>query len=455
MFRTNLDQLDIKTAEEFIRKYQQGHSRYSRLQGYYMGEHDILQHRRVDPTASNNPVVNNYAKYITDVNTGYFMGKPVRYTFDEAEGEDEKALDTINDILDKNTEKRENFKLAKTCSIKGDAYEIIYINEEGNIRFKQVQPDSCFFIFDTSIENHLLYAVRFYEDEVMGSNPGGQFVRTVEIYDKNKVETYKGRVGAMELVEVKPHIFGEVPFIHYINNEEMIGDFEPVITIIDAYNKAESDTLNDMDDFSDAYLVLTNMNGTEKEDIEGFKKNRVILMDSDGKVERLIKNVNDTWVENIKSRLNADIHKFSFTPDLSDENFAGTASGVSLRYKLLGMEQFRATKEGYFDQALRRRLLLICNALKVYGQGVDEEIIKKINITFNNTLPQNTLEISQIINNLSPYVSKETLLSQVPFIESPRDEVEKKKQEEEEGGLDIYKNLKKELDQKQVDNGER
>ena len=38
------------------------------------------------------------------------------------------------------------------------------------------------------------------------------------------------------------HYWQDVPFVEYINNEERLGDFEGVITEIDAYNKVQSNT---------------------------------------------------------------------------------------------------------------------------------------------------------------------------------------------------------------------
>lgn len=52
------------------------------------------------------------------------------------------------------------------------------------------------------------------------------------------------------------HYYGEVPVIIYLNNEEMKGDFENVISIVDSYDKSQADSANDFEYFTDAYLVL-------------------------------------------------------------------------------------------------------------------------------------------------------------------------------------------------------
>jgi len=109
-----------------------------------------------------------------------------------------------------------------------------------------------------------------------------------------------------------------VPIVVYKNNEEEIGDFEPVISLIDAYDKIQSDSVNDMEYFADAYLALYGMSGTDANDIAAMKEQRVLLMASDAKAEWLVKQINDTYVENLKHRLEEDIHKFSACPSMTD-----------------------------------------------------------------------------------------------------------------------------------------
>lgn len=48
-------------------------------------------------------------------------------------------------------------------------------------------------------------------------------------------------------------------------------------------------------------------------------------------------------VEAYKERLQKDIHKISFVPDLTDEAFSGTQSGEAMKYKLFGFQHMSAT----------------------------------------------------------------------------------------------------------------
>lgn len=419
MYRTDKEELSIEDIQKFIKKHKAESIRYIKLQKYYEGKHDILDHTSRDGQP-NNKIVNPYPKYITDMLVGYFVGQPISYTSKEEGG----LLDDLQAIFDYSDEQEENLELAKICSIKGKAYELLYRDEDARIRFNEFGPEQMFVIYDMTISPSIKFAIRYYD-----VGEGNDKITYAEVYDKEVCTLYKGKDSDLSLEQITPHTFKDVPVIEYVNNKEEQGDFEQVITLIDAYNKAQSNTLNDMDQFTDAYLILVNMADTDSERIDELQRNRVMLLDDDGDAKWLIKEINDAWVENYKDRVRRDIHKFSYTPDMQDESFGNNLSGVSIRYKILAMEQIRSNKERKFKKGLQRRIELICNSLSLEK---DIDLFTNINIKFANTLPQNIYELSQTIKNLSPYLSSETLLNQLPFVENAKEELEKKKAEEEE-----------------------
>lgn len=212
-----------------------------------------------------------------------------------------------------------------------------------------------------------------------------------------------------------------VPVVEYKNNEQETGDFESVITLIDAYDKLQSDSLNDFEYFTDAYLVLSGVSA-DSEDIAAMKENRVLLLDEDSKAEWLIKNANDANIQNIKDRVQTDIHKFAKVPDLSDESFSGNTSGIAIKYKLYGTETIISTKERKFMKGLQRRIELLFNILALKGFNYDW---RSIDINFTRNLPTNTVEIADVVQKLSGAVSRETLLAQIPFITNVSAEMER------------------------------
>lgn len=436
MFRTLKKELSAEEIQKYIKKHSALIGRYRKLQDYYLGNHAILESGAADKD-KDNKLVHAYPKYITDFNTGFFMGQSVKYVAAALdEEEDDRFLEEYQKICNHNNEAKENLTLAKTCSIKGEAYELLWIDDSAQVRFKAIEPDNAFLIYDMSIEDNVKFGVRYYSEKVDNVTTTYAY-----LYDDKAMYLYSDESsnGVFKLEEVKPHPFGAVPLLHFKNNEELQGDFEQVISLIDAYNREQSNTLNDMDQFSDAYLALTNYSATDEEDVEKMNKRRIILLDSDGDAKWLTKDVNDSWVENFKLRTNKDIHKLSFTPDFADESFGTNLPGVSLRLKLLTAEELRNTKEMYFRESLTKRMDLIASYLNIINN--DELVRNQIQMQFSDSLPQNILELTQIIQNLSQDVSTETRLSLLPFIENPSDEMDKKEKEEQEKNEEDYSKL--------------
>ena len=184
-------------------------------------------------------------------------------------------------------------------------------------------------------------------------------------------------------------------------------------------------------DFTDSFLILRGMGGTDDENIKQMRHDKVLEFDDDtGSAEWLIKDLNDSYIENLKTRLQTDIHKFSNIPDMSDSSFAGNTTGVAIKYKLIGLEQIRSRKEREFKKALQRRIELISGILKT--KSIDAIDFRDVEITFTANIPANVQEQAQIVKDLQNVVSQKKLLSLLPFIDDPVAELEELKREQEE-----------------------
>ena len=373
-----------------------------------------------DKSKPNNKIANAYASYITDTLVGYFIGEPISYI-----SNDDVLLQDLSMIFEYNDEADENAELAKNASIYGVAYEMLYLSEEDKmIRFKALNPKEIIPIFDKTVEQNLMAVIRYYDDYDVVAD---KTYTLVEVIDNTMIRRYK-MDNSFLLLEEYSHYFGMVPVAIYKNNEEERGDFENVISLIDAYDKMESDTLNDFEYFVDAYLALYGFTA-EPEDVARMKENRILLMDEGTSAEWLIKQTSDTYVENMKNRLDADIHKFAKCPNMADKEFASNASGVAIKFKLLGTENLVSIKERKFKRGLQQRLELMSMINSVLREGFDW---RAIDIIFTRNVPSNDTDIANMVNTLKDIVSEETLLAQIPFVEDVQDELERLKKEREE-----------------------
>ena len=394
------------------------------LENYYNTKNKIINRTMADPAKPNNKIANPYASYITDTLTGYFVGEPITYN-----SNDKTLLQDLSMIFEYNDEADENMELAKNASIFGVAYEMLYFSEEDKmIRFKPLSPKEVIPIFDKSVESNLLAVIRYYDDYNVVEDKTYTIIEVIDAVGVSRYQSTKGS-NTLTLLENYPHYFGMVPVAIYKNNEEERGDFEPVISLIDAYDTMESDSVNDFAYFVDCYLALYGFTA-ESEDVQKMKENRILLMDEGTSAEWLVKNSNDTTIENMKNRLDADIHKFAKCPNLADKEFASNASGIAIKFKTLGTENLVAIKERKFKRGLQQRLELMSMISSVLREGFDW---RAIDIVFTRNLPSNDVDIANMVNSLRDIVSDETLLAQIPFVDDVQAEIERvDKQKEKE-----------------------
>lgn len=418
--------MDIKELQEALDAFIKNElPNLQKMEDYYNGTHRILKKENRTSDKDDSKLVNNYPEYITTIATAYFLGKPITYGLQNDTFA--KDFEKLSEYLATEEEQQENYEHSQNCSIFGKSYELWYKNIDNTIDNVVVDPRDCFILRDNTVKKNIIAAVRWDKTK----NKDNKWLYTLEVYDDRNVTTYqyindsdKKEVPTVT-GETKLHGFNQVPIIEFLNNKRANGDFERVISLIDGYNTITSASIDDMTDFTDAILVLTNVGGTDKETLKKVKDDKLMLIDDDGDAKWLIKQINDTYSQNNKNRLNQDIHKFSMIPDMQDKEFSGNSSGVALGYKLLALEQLTAQKEMYFKKALNQRLQLM---IDFHNLKIPVTDIQKV---FTRNVPKNLVEAADTAQKLQGIVSHETILSTLPFIEDAKGELEKIKAEED------------------------
>ena len=399
-----------------IKKYIELHAsekaRLQKLYNYYLGNQDIALKTVTDTSKPCNKVTENYCSYISDFYSGYFLGNGISYN-----APDSTMLEEIKQIFRYNDEQEENISVEDDASIFGLGVELLYLDADKQIRFKKVDTREIILIYDNTLEEELLYCIRYYEAADIMQNTSALYV---EVYTANEIIYYTD-AGTLAETARTGHIFGLVPIVPYLNNAYRLGDFEGIISLQDALNKLESCSIDEVEYFADCYLYLVGMDGTSSEDIANMKTNRALLLPENGLAGFMTKQADDAYITNLKNRITEAIHKSSKCPALTDESFT-TSSGIALKYKLLGLESNTSKKERYYKKGIQRRLELICNYLNVLGSNYD---YRDIGISFSRALPTSETETADIVTKLNGIVSKETLLGLLPFIEDAKVEIDK------------------------------
>lgn len=445
--RYRAESVDELFADDYklLREYFEHHMtiqqpRLQELYDYAEGNNHCISRkvRRQEKDMSDNRAVHNFGKAISTFKQGYLVGNPIRVDYDGEE-------DTKNSL--KQIENEGNFHhlnrgLVLDLSKCGRAYDLVYRAKDDSTRTVQLDPRYTFVVFDTTLENHSLVGVRYYAKS--------QFVddkKIVVVYTSTKLITFEYD-GQLTELSMSDHPFGLVPVTEYINTNGGMGDYETELSLIDLYDASQSDTANYMQDLSDAILAIlgrvsfpTYVDSPDKaiEYMRKMRKARLMNLEppvdeegKEGKVDAkyLYKQYDVQGTEAYKKRVVNDIHKFTNTPDMTDNNFAGVQSGEALKWKVFGLDQERVDMQALFEQSLRRRYRLIAAVGKVAKEITDFDVTK-LKFTFTPNLPKSLQEKIDAFKNLGGELSKATVMTITDIVDDPKAELEKIQNEEQ------------------------
>lgn len=397
--------------------------------------------RRNEKERADHRAAHNFAKVINVFDVGYNTGVPIKKVSDN---------DRVNEIIAEYDKENDieslDSELWRDMKKYGRAYELQYRGKDDKDKSVISSVFETFVCYGMDVERTPLFAVR-YPKYVVDT----QEMVNVYVYTDTEVIAYKTcEMTALRLKEDtrEEHRWGEVPITEYSPDRYRMGGYEDVIPLIDLYDAAQSDTANYMTDLNDATLVisgdLNQQKYSVKEMIEMKKANLLLLSSSvnpDGSREQtdakyVYKQYDVTGAEAYKERLQKDIHKISMVPDLTDEAFAGTQSGESMKYKLFGFQQIAKSGQRGFKKGLMRRYRLLMN-IKNFVNEADNTDLGNLTITFTPNLPKAILEELKALVDAGMEISQETLMSLASFIEDIQVEMERIQKEKEEEQNDI------------------
>lgn len=314
----------------------------------------------------NNQINHDFFGEIVDFKTGYFAGKPISYCYgdtdeaDDAVGGDaarDLAAKTLSDFVTRNNMYDKDMEMTKQSALSGYCGRLLYHDVDGFERVMIIPSYEAIILSKTSIMEPE-YAVRYWMTTDIHDNK----IWKAEFYDSDYIRYYEGSLSALVFVRQDRNLFEYCPLQGVPNNDECLGDAEKVIEAIDDYDRNVSDNSNDIESFSNAYMVFENIAASDDE-IEKAQKSGAIKFrtgPNGGKVYFLTKDVNDTFNENHLNRLEKNIYKYSKTPNLNDESF-GNASGVALKFKLTGLETKCGMYQAKVDCASTYMFKLLAN----------------------------------------------------------------------------------------------
>lgn len=401
--------------------------------------------KRVFPISNyskvNNKLANDFFSDIINTKIGYFAGRPVsyKYTVKDAKGAATLSEDVdakLDGFLKRNQIADLDSETAKIAAISGMGSRLCYVDLEGAARIINVPPWECIFICDEIGITDAPYAIRYYRVE-----KGDKKFTKAEFYDDVKVSYWiredtehsslKDTAFVMDPDEgLNPiaHMMSGCPLICFPNNEELLGDCDKVLSLIDGYDKTLSDVNSEIEQFRLAYLAFygsipneDTLNKLRQTGVVGFPQ-------TEDRMEYITKNLNDIIIENHLNRLDENIIYLSQSVRFTDESF-GQASGVAMKFKLFSLESKCMTAERKFTKALYHQFSVLSGYFQKRGVSYDPWDLEFV---FTRNFPLNLLDEATSLQALRGNVSDHTAFGQMSFIDDPDKEIELMKAEQEE-----------------------
>lgn len=340
-------------VNKIISKHQNNRAHTQDLYGRYKTEEDSVPIFSREPRFEqegveelNNKINNDFFSEIVDIKIGYYAGKAANYTYgstEDSEADVEAATKALTDFTTRNNMYDANMETTKYASICGYAGRLFYIDKEGNERVKITPPYETIILSRGSMSEPE-YAIRYYDSVDVNDAT----VWKAEAYDSSNIYYYEGQLGGLTQQEdkTKPHMFDYCPLQGVPNNEELLGDAEKVIELIDEYDRGVSDNANDAEGNTQAHMVFQDVFISDEEMVKARKSGAIKFNGTTGNssIYYLTKQINDTFNENHLKRIEQNIYRFSKTPNLNDQAFGGE-SGEARKFKITGLE----TKCGMFE----------------------------------------------------------------------------------------------------------
>jgi len=373
-----------KHIEQLIQKHKPDRDRMIELYERYKAKQEaipVFQHepknqyedfetggnvRRIDQFI-NNKLNNAFDVEIVDTRTGYLHGVPIVYK-DEDDEETKliKQFNLLNNAPDKDSE------LGKMAAICGYAARIIYIDVEGNERIKNVKPYNVVFLGEDISEPE--YSLHYFP---IKNEKTGEVVYQADFYDEQGFyHRFRGGEESVRFEQRFDSLADYNPLFGVPNNEEMIGDVERVIALIDGYDRTLSDASSEISQTRLAYLVLKGL-GMDEEEIQQVQKSGAFeLYDDKQDVKYLTKDVNDTMIENHLNRLEKNIMRFAKSVNFNSDEFNGNVPVIGMHLKLMALENKCITFERKMTAALRYQFKVLYSIWKRKNKRTGDERFK-------------------------------------------------------------------------------
>lgn len=369
MIKSSVKEVTDKNVVEVLFRAMETHnlnrSEIDYLWKYYRGEQPI-RHRVKDVRPEIcNKIVENRANEIVSFKVGYLCGEPIQYVSRNGGEEIVKQINALNEMMFAEDKASQDQELVEWQMICGTAFRLVLPdepNEEDEAPFElyTLDPRDTFVVYSNEIGNKPLMAVKYSVDE--------NEVTHYSVYTENRYYLIDGDL----LVESTPHALDMIPIFEYPANNARLGAFEIVLPLLDAINNVESNRMDGIEQFIQAFWKFIGCN-IDKEKFELFKEMGAILVppsDNGGNidVDLIVKELNQTQSQTLKEDIYNAVLTICGMPNRNGgSSTSDTGSAVLLRDGWSDAEARAKDSENVFKRSEKKMLKLVLRICRDIG----------------------------------------------------------------------------------------
>ena len=261
------------------------------LYGYYRGRQDIRLKEKVVRPEINNKVMVNRANEIVTFKTAYLLGEPLQYVSNGGDDTVSAKVNTLNEFMRSESKDTKDKEIADWMHICGVGVRMVLPDEEGEedgspVCIYTLDPRDAFVIYYSGVGHKPLAGVLRQWDE---EGKPYQCVYTREWYFE---------IAGGEIKKQEARTIPYIPIIEYPNNDARMGAFEVVLPLLNAINTVESNRVDSIQDFVNAFDVFQNCELEEGQYAELAKGGMAIQIKGtqgmEAKVYRIASELNQT-----------------------------------------------------------------------------------------------------------------------------------------------------------------
>ncbi|HAP2778350.1 TPA: phage portal protein [Enterococcus faecalis] len=253
-----------------------------------------------------------------------------------------------------------------------------------------------------------------------------KFFEEMKVITKERIRIYSRYIefnlvsvsGTFKLIEEVENPLETFYLSEFKNNTNRYCDFEVAEELSDAFDRSLSDQQNEVEQFKLAYMSISGSILDEEKAQRMMEQLGILnLPDPQAKVGYVTKDINKDFNEYHLNQLKKMFYTITKSIDFNDEVFKSNASGEARKWQIIALEAKTNTKEQYFREGLKEVAETMAAFIK-FNDKLDLDV-SKIVFTFSRSLPTDIGYLADALPKLSPFLSKRTIINQIPFAKDP------------------------------------